>query len=211
MYQALSHVVQAAVCWPVPGPPEGDGPAIRSGKPLPLGGGTRLRFTCHRLAAVAVLAVAAVAQFAPAAHAATPPGTRCPGPQVSDATGDAPNNFAGGDGTNMENLDLVNAFFGTAGPGKLRVTITMNNLHPAPPPVNINEVYWTAFWSYAGTDYFAQAVANPPSSLVPDQYFQGGQDRAGAVAPERDHRQRQPRPGGPSRCSCASPASTAPL
>ena len=45
----------------------------------------------------------------------TPPqGTTCPGPQILDFLNDAPNNYPGGSGQNMDNLDIVNASFGSS-------------------------------------------------------------------------------------------------
>jgi hypothetical protein len=56
----------------------------------------------------------------------TPPkGTTCPGPQILDFAGDAPNNYPLGDGNNMKNLDILSAFFGTPDSTHLRVTLTL--------------------------------------------------------------------------------------
>ena len=40
-----------------------------------------------------------------------PQGTTCPGPQIPDFVNDAPNNYPGGSGQNMDNLDIENASF----------------------------------------------------------------------------------------------------
>jgi hypothetical protein len=91
----------------------------------------------------------------------TPPqGTTCPGPQIVDFVGDAPNNYPGGDGQNMDNLDIVNAFFGTPDNGRIQVTMTINNLSAPPPPVNLLSAFWTVYWTFNGTEYFAQATSN---------------------------------------------------
>src|SRR5207249_2668456 len=60
----------------------------------------------------------------------TPPqGTTCPGPQILDFLNDAPNNYPGGSGQNMDNLDIVNASFGSsAGSANIDVTLTIKNL-----------------------------------------------------------------------------------
>src|SRR6266550_1997504 len=64
----------------------------------------------------------------------TPPqGTTCPGPQILDFVGDAPNSYPGGQGQNMDNLDIENAFF-TSSPGSATIdaTLTIKDLQ-APP------------------------------------------------------------------------------
>jgi uncharacterized repeat protein (TIGR01451 family) len=96
----------------------------------------------------------------------TPPkGTTCPGPQVVDFLGDAPNNLPGGDGQNMDNLDIKNAFFGTPDSSQLQVTMTVKDLEPpgglpTSSEANIISAYWTVYWDYNGTTYFAQATVN---------------------------------------------------
>jgi hypothetical protein len=89
-----------------------------------------------------------------------PQGSTCPGPQVVDFVGDAPNNYPGGDGANMDNLDIVNAFFGTPDTSHIQVTLTINNLSAPPPPVNMISAYWTVYWTFNGTKYYAQATSN---------------------------------------------------
>ena len=86
-------------------------------------------------------------------------GTTCPGPQVVDPLGDAANSYPGGDGANMDNLDVVNVNFATAS-STLRVTLAIHNLSAPPPPTNFPSAYWTVYWSYNGTTYFAQATSN---------------------------------------------------
>jgi hypothetical protein len=105
-----------------------------------------------------------------------PQGTTCPGPQVVDFVGDAPNNYPGGDGSNMDNLDIVNAFFGTPDVNNLKVTLTINNLTAPPPPANLLSALWTVYWNF-GTDssghpitYFAQATSTGPALF---SYFDG--------------------------------------
>jgi hypothetical protein len=96
----------------------------------------------------------------PAPPQPTFPGTHggtCPGPQVVDPAGDALNYFPGGDGTNMANLDILNASFASPNATTLRVTLAVNNLSAPPPPINFASAYWTVYWSYNGTVYFAQA------------------------------------------------------
>jgi hypothetical protein len=98
----------------------------------------------------------------------TPPqGTTCPGPQILDFAGDAPNNYPGGDGQNMKNLDILNAFFGTPDATHLRVTLTLNNLSTPPPPNNILSGLWAVYWRLQGDPnpshyYFVQASNTGP-------------------------------------------------
>jgi Bacterial Ig-like domain (group 1) len=89
-----------------------------------------------------------------------PMGTTCPGPQVVDFTNDAPNNYPAGDGSNMDNLDIENAFFGTPDAGHIKVTLTIKNLSAPPPPVNMISAFWTVYWTFGGKTYFAQATSN---------------------------------------------------
>jgi hypothetical protein len=89
-----------------------------------------------------------------------PPGSTCPGPQVADFVGDAPNNYPAGDGTNMDALDIVNASFATPDSTHLQVTMTFKNLQQPPPPANMDSAFWTVYWDYNGTTYFAQASGN---------------------------------------------------
>jgi len=89
-----------------------------------------------------------------------PQGTTCPGPQIVDFVGDAPNNYPGGDGANMDNLDIVNASFATPDGTHLQVTMTINNLSAPPPPANLMSAFWTVYWTYNGTEYYSQATSN---------------------------------------------------
>lgn len=88
-----------------------------------------------------------------------PSGTTCPGPQVLGQPNTAPNNYPGGMGQNMDNMDVLNAFFGTPDANTLRVTMTIQDLE-APPTTqdpNLASALWTVYWDYNGTTYFAQA------------------------------------------------------
>ncbi|HZQ29099.1 MAG TPA: protease pro-enzyme activation domain-containing protein [Acidimicrobiales bacterium] len=87
-------------------------------------------------------------------------GTTCPGPQMIDKVGDAPNNYPGGDGSNMDNLDIVNASFSSPDAATLRVTMTLKDLEPPPPPVNAASALWAVTWTYNGTQYTATATVN---------------------------------------------------
>jgi subtilase family serine protease len=87
-------------------------------------------------------------------------GTTCPGPQIVDVAGDAPNNYPGGDGTNMDNLDIVNGSFASPDAATLRVTLTLKDLEPPPPPANAPSALWAVAWTYNGTQYTATATVN---------------------------------------------------
>jgi subtilase family serine protease len=86
-------------------------------------------------------------------------GTTCPGPQIIDPSGDAPNNYPGGDGTNMDNLDIVNASFASSSATTLQVTLAIKNLEAPPPPANMLSAYWSVYWTYDGVEYYAQATS----------------------------------------------------
>ncbi|GAC1447539.1 MAG: hypothetical protein PVSMB4_03140 [Ktedonobacterales bacterium] len=104
-----------------------------------------------------------------------PQGSTCPGPQVVDFVGDAPNNYPGGDGANMDNLDIVNAYFGTPDANNIQVTLTINNLSAPPPPVNLISAFWTVYWTFNGTTYYAQATSNTQADFTyTDGTFAGG-------------------------------------
>ena len=115
----------------------------------------------------------------------TPPqGSTCPGPQIADFVGDAPNNYPGGHGQNMDELDIVNAFFGSsAGSATIDVTLTIKNLQ-APPTAanpNITSALWTVYWQQAGTAnapggstwWFAQATTNGTGSTATATFSDG--------------------------------------
>ena len=91
-----------------------------------------------------------------------------------DFVGDAPNNYPGGDGNNIDNLDVVNAFFGTPSSSSLQVTLTIKNLAPPPPPANLVSAFWTVYWTYSGTTYFVQATTNGPLVAYSDGTFANG-------------------------------------
>jgi hypothetical protein len=95
-----------------------------------------------------------------------PQGNTCPGPQVVDFSGDAPNSYPGGDGSNMANLDVVNAYFSTPDANNIAVTMTFTNLSAPPPPVNLVSAYWTVYWTYNGTTYYAQATSNSSADVA---------------------------------------------
>src|SRR5206468_12789956 len=73
---------------------------------------------------------------APAPPPPLPAGSSCPGPQIADFTGDAPNNFPGGTGQNMDNLDVIGVTFNSAklkqGGTAIDITLRLKDLQ-APP------------------------------------------------------------------------------
>jgi uncharacterized repeat protein (TIGR01451 family) len=120
----------------------------------------------------------------------TPPqGTTCPGPQILDFLNDAPNNYPGGSGQNIDELDIVNAFFGSSS-GNIDVTLTIKNLQAPPTAANPNILsgLWTVYWQQAGTAnapggstwWFAQATTtvsgNKAVAAFSDGTFDAGAD-----------------------------------
>jgi hypothetical protein len=101
-----------------------------------------------------------------------PQGTTCPGPQVVDFVGDAPNNYPGGDGSNMDNLDIVSASF-ASDPSNLLVTLTVKSLHAPPPPNNFTSALWTVYWTLGATTYFAQVTNQSPNPVPNFRYSDG--------------------------------------
>ena len=90
----------------------------------------------------------------PPPPATRPTGTTCPGPQILDSTGDAPDSYPGGQGQNMDNLDIQNSFLkSSAGSANVDLTLTLKHLE-APPTAqdpNITSGLWTVYWQEAGT------------------------------------------------------------
>src|SRR5438309_2414436 len=122
----------------------------------------------------------------------TPPqGSTRPGPQLLDFVSDAPNNYPRGSGQNMDNLDIVNASFGSsAGSANIDVTLTIKNLQAPPTPEHPNVLsgLWTVYWQQAGTAnapggskwWFAQATTtvsgNKMLAAFSDGTFDAGAD-----------------------------------
>jgi subtilase family serine protease len=96
----------------------------------------------------------------PALPVDTHGGTTCPGPQVKDAVGDAPNDYPGGDGSNMDNLDIVKVAFASPNASTLRMTMTIKDLQPPGPPVAELSALWSVYWTYGNTAYNATATVN---------------------------------------------------
>lgn len=109
----------------------------------------------------------------PPPPAPLPQGSTCPGPQVVDFSGDAPNNYPGGDGANMDNLDILNASFGTPDANDIAVQLTLKNLSAPPPPANMISAFWTVYWQFNGVTYFAQATSNGVSNVALFSYSDG--------------------------------------
>jgi len=104
---------------------------------------------------------------------ALPQGSTCPGPQVADFSGDAPNNYPAGDGANMDNLDIVSASFGTPDASTIAAQLTIKNLSAPPPPANLVSALWTVYWQFGGVTYFAQATSNGAGDKALFSYFDG--------------------------------------
>ena len=115
----------------------------------------------------------------------TPPqGTTCPGPQILDFLADAPNNYPGGSGQNMDELDIVSASFASsAGSATIDVTLTIKDLEAPPTTANPNilSALWTVYWQQAGTAnapggptwWFAQATTTGPDNKTVANFSDG--------------------------------------
>src|SRR5947209_2338258 len=115
----------------------------------------------------------------------TPPqGTSCPGPQILDFVSDAPNNYPGGSGQNMDELDIVSASFASsAGSATIDVTLTIKDLEAPPTTANPNilSALWTVYWQQAGTTnapggstwWFAQANTTGPDNKTVANFSDG--------------------------------------
>jgi subtilase family serine protease len=100
-------------------------------------------------------------------------GTTCPGPQVVDPVGDAGNNVPGGDGKNVDSLDVVNASFASPNATTLKVTLAVHNLAAPPPPANFPSGIWAVYWTYNGTEYFAKAESEGTGSAAAWNFSDG--------------------------------------
>jgi len=113
-----------------------------------------------------------------------PQGTTCPGPQILDFVGDAPNNYPGGSGQNMDNLDIENSSFAsTPGSANIDVTLTVQDLEAPPTADNPNVLsgLWTVYWQQSGTAnapggstwWFAQATTSGTGRRAVAQFSDG--------------------------------------
>ena len=110
-----------------------------------------------------------------------PTGTSCPGPQIVDATGDAPNNYPSGDGSNMDGLDIVSSTLSMPNASTLRVTMAIKNLQAPPPPANMLSGIWTVHFVIGGVGYDAQATSNGTGSTALYSFFAGPEGNESAI------------------------------
>jgi hypothetical protein len=123
---------------------------------------------------------------APPPPPAPPLGNVCPGPQVADFTGDAPNNYPGGMGQNIDNLDVAAATFASAalrsGGTTIDVTLKLNNLQAPPTASNPNIVsaLWTVYFQYGTATgkswWYVQATTNGTGASAVVTYDYGTWD-----------------------------------
>ena len=120
---------------------------------------------------------------APAPPPAPPATNVCPGPQVADFSGDAPNNLPGGMGQNIDNLDILSATFAStplaSGGTHIDITLKMKDLEAPPTAANPNIVsgFWTVYFqsgtSTGSTWWFVQATTNGTGSAAVASYSYG--------------------------------------
>lgn len=97
----------------------------------------------------------------------------CPGPQMPDKAGDAPNAYPGGDGSNMDELDILSAKFDTttaSGAPALGITMTLKNLDGMLPP-NMLSAIWSVHWSTAAGTWEAQATQDGRGPAAQYSFF----------------------------------------
>lgn len=108
---------------------------------------------------------------APPPPPAPPQGNVCPGPQIRDFVGDAPNNYPGGMGQNLDNLDIVSSTFkstaSSAGGTNVDITLKLKDLEAPPTTQNPNIVsaIWIVYFQYGtvatnSTWYYVRATLN---------------------------------------------------
>lgn len=112
-----------------------------------------------------------------------PQGNACPGPQVVDFSGDAPDNYPGGSGQNMDMLDIVNVTFAStpvkSGGTTVDITMQMKDLE-APPTASVPNLvsgFWTAYFQYGtatgSTWWYVQATTTGSGAAAVAQYSYG--------------------------------------
>jgi hypothetical protein len=109
-------------------------------------------------------------------------GTTCPGPQVKDALNDAPNTYPGGDGANMDTLDIIDVVYSSPDANTLRVKMTVVDLQTPGPPVAEISALWTVYWGYNGKAYNAQATVNGAGPAASWQFFDSAGNAITGVA-----------------------------
>ena len=112
-----------------------------------------------------------------------PQGNVCPGPQIADYSGDAPNNFPGGMGQNIDFLDITNATFAsaplTSGGTTIDITLQLKDLEAPPTAANPNIVsgYWSVYFQYGtatgSTWWYVQATTNGTGATAVASYSYG--------------------------------------
>jgi hypothetical protein len=95
-----------------------------------------------------------------------PPGNSCPGPQITDRTGDAFSSnllpvFSYGD---TDNLDVVSTAFSTNANGNLGITMTIRDLSVPPPPTSGAGGFWAVYFDFNDVRYRVEAHG----SALPD-------------------------------------------
>ena len=93
----------------------------------------------------------------------TPPqGTSCPGPQILDASGDAPGSVqTNPTGGNDDSADITGIGWSSAAGAPVKVTMKLNNLSATPEPGTTSRI-WDAYWSYAGKTWYVEDSSNGP-------------------------------------------------
>ena len=102
-----------------------------------------------------------------------PQGTACPGPQVLDASGDAPARTAppvGTPGSNVDSADITGVTFKTPDATHVSVTIQVANLSAIPPAGTASGI-WRAFWNFSGKTWYVDASSNGPGLQTYDVGF----------------------------------------
>ncbi len=122
-------------------------------------GGTR---RAVRAVVTATIAFSFVAVAAPTAGAAY----EC-GRLVTSPPGDAPNDARGGDGANVDNLDIVGAGVNADDGTTLKVAVGVKELSNDLPS-NATSINWYFQWTYEDVSYFGRAVINAttPDNVV---------------------------------------------
>ena len=97
-------------------------------------------------------------------------GNSCPGPQVIDTnTNDAASSpFAlATSGDNVDTLDATTVKFDRPDATHIKVTLTLKNLSPNPPPPDISSL-WSVGWSYGGKSWYVETTSNGPGAQTYD-------------------------------------------
>ena len=92
------------------------------------------------------------------------------GKSLTTPSGDTPNEATGGEGENMDNLDIVSAGVVLDDGKNLRVGMALKDLSWTF-PANATSLNWYFQWTYADVSYYARASVSPATPTAPTYQY----------------------------------------